>query len=194
MATLVTLACGGEAEEPPQRAQTPAPSTAPPPPPPPPDPPPDPPPPANSEFDCDRQRVTEGFLADLPQHRLERQVDYSEVESAVLSLGRVTVVHSGCLQWIRQFRFEEVGQLADAEDAEVFARAVELMRALAVAVESRAPNAAAGQIEELASSGEFTLGDDLTGRTFEGDYGISVDLDAGAAGSPILVVMQIFKL
>ena len=45
--------------------------------------------------------------------------------------------------------------------------------------------------EELSASGDFALGEDLTGQWFEGDYGVGVDLESGGL---VVVVIQTFIL
>ena len=46
--------------------------------------------------DCTRGQGSEGVLVDLPDYRFERTVEYSEIENALLSVGPVRIVYSGC--------------------------------------------------------------------------------------------------
>ena len=143
--------------------------------------------------DCTRGQGSEGVLVDLPDYRFERTVEYSEIENALLSVGPVRIVYSGCHDYTREFSFQVGEELDEAPDADIFRRAAILMHALADEAGSRLAGSAAREIEELSAPGDFALGEDLTGVLFE-DYRLGVTLESGALGGSMLVVTQTFIL
>ena len=111
--------------------------------------------------DCTRGQGSEGVLANLPDYRFERTVEYTEVEYALLSVGPITIVYSGCHEWVREYSFQLGEELNEAPDADIFRRAAILMHAVADEADSRAARNIAREIEDL--SGDFAVGEDLTG-------------------------------
>ena len=189
LAVLAVAACGGEPEviPEPEASAGPRPSVAVPS-----LPEPEPAPVPPDEFsDCTRGQQTSGSLAGLPGYRFERAAGYREIEYALLPTGPVRIVYSGCDHFYREYHFS-VEEMDEASASDVFRRATDLMRALGEEVGSRAFSNAAREIEELSASGDFAIGEDLTGGMFEDDYGLGVRLESDGSAGSTLVVFQTF--